>query len=171
MRLTETNFTDILKQHERILFKVSNAYCEDPEDRKDIVQEIVLQLWNAKNRYNPAYKLSTWIYRIALNVAISHYRKTMKKKDAQLDLQSNLITISEDQHRDNNLDENLKTLHQFINELDKLNKALILLYLEEYSYSEISEVLGISETNVATKINRIKKKLKKRFEDRVNQKV
>jgi len=74
MEFTESNFLEILHQHERILFKVSNAYCKDPEDRKDIVQEMIIQLWSSKNKYNPEYKLSTWIYRIALNVAISNYR-------------------------------------------------------------------------------------------------
>lgn len=165
MRLTSSNFLEILKQHERILFKVSNAYCEDPEDRKDIVQEIIIQLWNSKNRYNPEYKFSTWIYRIALNVAISHYRKASKRKESYVDLNDNLINISENHSDDGDLDQNLEELQRFISELDKLNKALILLYLEDYTHKEISGVLGVSETNVSTKINRIKKRLKARFEN------
>lgn len=165
MKLTNSNFLEILKQHERILFKVSNAYCEDPEDRKDIVQEIIIQLWSSKSNYNPEYKFSTWIYRIALNVAISHYRKASKLKASHIDLHENLINISENHNDEGALDEHLETLQRFISELDKLNKALILLYLEDYNYKEISEMLGITETNVATKISRIKKQLKTRFEN------
>lgn len=167
MSFSKTTFLEILKQHERILFKVSNAYCEDPEDRKDIVQEIIIQLWNSMSKYNSEYKFSTWIYRISLNVAISHYRKASKRKESYVDLNENLINISENHTYEGALDENLETLHRFICELDKLNKALILLYLEDYTYKEISEVIGISETNVATKINRIKKRLKARFENQV----
>jgi len=146
---------------------VSNAYCEDPEDRKDIVQEIIIQLWSSKSKYNPEYKFSTWIYRIALNVAISHFRKASKRKESHVDMHDNLINISENHAENDGFDYNLEILQKFINELDKLNKALILLYLEDYSYNEISEVLGISETNVATKISRIKKRLKARFEHHV----
>ncbi len=164
MSFTKSNFLEILSQHERILFKVSNAYCEDAEDRKDIVQEMIIQLWKSKHRYNPAYKLSTWVYRIALNVAISHYRKTSKHKGTLVDLDENLINIHENHSTDHELNHKLEKLHRFIHELDRLNKALMILYLENYSYKEISEMLGISESNVATKVNRIKKKLKNRFE-------
>jgi RNA polymerase sigma-70 factor (ECF subfamily) len=167
MRITESNFLEILKQHERILFKVSNAYCEDPEDRKDIVQEIIIQLWKSKHSYNPEFKFSTWIYRISLNVAISHYRKAVKRKVSQIDLNDQLINISDENSDGDHLAEQLESLHKFINTLDKLNKALMLLYLESYSYKEISDVLGISETNVATKINRIKKRLISWFDQEI----
>jgi RNA polymerase sigma-70 factor (ECF subfamily) len=165
MSITKENFLEVLKDHERILFKVSNAYCEDPEDRKDIVQEIIIQLWNAKDRYNPLFKLSTWIYRISLNVAISHYRKTSKRIESAVNMNENIIHITENTSDNEMHDHHLEMLQKFINELDKLNKALILLYLEDYSYLEIAEMLGISETNVATKINRLKKRLKSRFEE------
>ena len=164
MRFNESNFLEILKQHEKILFKVSNAYCEDIEDRKDIVQEIIIQLWRSKHKYNPDYRFSTWIYRISLNVAISHYRKTTRRKSTEVDMNDELINISDENSANGHLDQQLETLHRFINNLDKLHKALMLLYLENYNYREISEVLGISETNVATKINRIKKRLKTWFE-------
>ena len=170
MSFTKSNFLEILKQHERILFKVSNAYCEDPEDRKDLVQEMIIQLWSSKHKYNAEFKFSTWIYRIALNVAISHYRKVSKRKFTHVDINEHLINISDQSSENNELDHNLETLQKFISELDKLNKALILLYLENYNYKEISEVLGITNTNVATKINRIKKRLKNRFENQVTHK-
>lgn len=167
MRNTKYNFLETLKQHEKILFKVSNAYCKDTEDRKDIVQEIIIQLWKSFEKYNPNYKFSTWIYKIALNVAISHYRKETKRKSFFTNINDDLIHIADHHSGEDDLENNLDVLQKFINELDKLNKALILLYLESYSYKEISEVLGISETNVATKINRIKKRLKARFENQV----
>ena len=167
MRITKSNFIETLKQHEKILFKVSNAYCKDPEDRKDIIQEIIIQLWKSFEKYNPNYKFSTWIYKIALNVAISHYRKETRRKAFFTNFYDDLINISENRSGEDDLENNLDVLQKFISELDKLNKALILLYLESYSYKEIAEVLGISETNVATKINRIKKRLKARFENQV----
>jgi len=167
MSITKANFLDILKQHERILFKVSNAYCKDPEDRKDIVQEIIIQLWNSKHRYDPSYKFSTWIYRISLNVAISHYRKSSRHAASIVETSESLINISDDQPANDEQDSRMEMLQKFINELDKLNKALMLLYLEDYSYQEIAEAVGITETNVATKINRLKKRLKARFEEQI----
>lgn len=163
MKISKKEFLEILKNKERILFKVSNAYCADPEDRKDIIQEMIIQLWKARHKFDPAYKLSTWIYRIALNVAISHYRKSSRRKESPLYRHSNIIDISEERPEDEGIEENLVKLQRFINEFDKLNKALILLYLEEYNYEEIARILGISETNVATKISRLKKKLHNRF--------
>lgn len=165
MSFSKSNFLEILKQHERILFKVSNAYCEDPEDRKDLVQEMIIQLWSSKHKYSTEFKFSTWIYRIALNVAISHYRKVSKRKFTKVDITEHLINISDQSSEIDEPDHNLEILQKFISELDKLSKALILLYLENYNYKEISEVLGITHTNVATKINRIKKRLKARFEN------
>ncbi|MCK5278551.1 MAG: sigma-70 family RNA polymerase sigma factor, partial [Cyclobacteriaceae bacterium] len=97
----------------------------------------------------------------------SHYRKEKKRNAFFTNINGDFINISENHSEEDDLEENLEVLQTFISELDKLNKALILLYLESYSYKEISEVLGISETNVATKINRIKKRLKAQFENQV----
>ena len=165
LKRTKNDFLKVLKDHERILFKVSEAYCKDPEDRKDIIQEIIIQLWNSFDNYNPEYKYSTWIYRISLNVAISHYRKESKRKGSLMNINDELITITENHMDAQLLDDNLELLHRFISKLDKLNKALILLSLESFSYLEIAEMLGISETNVATKISRKKKGLKAQFEN------
>lgn len=161
MQIDKSNFLEILKQHEKILFKVSNAYCKDPEDRKDIVQEMIIQLWSSMHRFNPDYKMSTWIYRIALNVAISHYRKESRRKSTQVTLDDHLIKITDDPA--DGEDDRIAVLQKFIEALDKLNKALILLYLDDVSYREIANILGITETNVATKINRLKKRLKEYF--------
>ena len=102
------------------------------------------------------------MYRIALNVAISFYRKENRRKDTALPFSESLVDIAED-HTGGELESNVSLLQQFINELKELDKALMILYLEENTYKEIAEIVGITETNVASKINRIKEKLKARF--------
>ena len=157
-------FLTTLDTHKKIIYKVVNSYCNNKEDRKDLEQEIIIQLWNSFDKFNAEYKYSTWMYRIALNVAISFYRKEKKwlvindfyKEDS-------IYIIADENKNDTELDDNIKLLREFINSLNELNKALMLLYLEEKPYDEIAEILGISKTNVATKISRLKLKLKKNF--------
>ncbi|GAB3919278.1 RNA polymerase sigma factor [Larkinella terrae] len=153
-------FLALIEDHKKIIFKVCNAYCKDSEDRKDLVQEVIIQLWQSFGRYNDQYKLSTWIYRIALNVAISFYRTERTRKNRTQSIHDAIIEIGDETQ---DTESNSGLLHRFINQLDELNRALMILYLDEKSYREISEILGISETNVATKINRIKQKLKLQF--------
>ncbi|HQW55795.1 MAG TPA: RNA polymerase sigma factor [Saprospiraceae bacterium] len=156
------NFLVIIENNKGILFKVANSYCRNIEDRKDLVQEIILQLWKAFDNYNEKFKISTWIYRISLNVAISFYRKENSRKRISNPLITDIFNFSETEISDEK-ETNLGILNQIISELNDLNKALMLLYLEEKSYKEISDIIGISETNVATKIGRIKSKIKKEF--------
>ncbi|HQW11065.1 MAG TPA: RNA polymerase sigma factor [Saprospiraceae bacterium] len=156
------NFLVIIENNKGILFKVANSYCRNIEDRKDLVQEIILQLWKAFDNYNEKFKISTWIYRISLNVAISFYRKENSRKRISNPLITDIFNFSETEISDEK-ETNLGILNQIISELNDLNKALMLLYLEERSYKEISDIIGISETNVATKIGRIKSKIKKEF--------
>lgn len=139
-----------------------NSYCRDVDDRKDIEQEIVVQLWKSFDNYNEQYMHSTWIYRITLNVAISFYRKESRRKVIAHPFTDSILNISAEAST-NDPNEELSLLHQFIAELKELDKALMLLYLEEKSHREIAEIIGISESNVATKISRIKAKLKQRF--------
>ena len=160
--LNEERFLSLLKGHEKIIYKVCYVYCRSAEDRKDLAQEVMVQLWKSFSRYNEEYKFSTWIYRIALNVAISHYR-SKKRKDATFVTIDSLEELTENAYQDSTTESNLQLLYYFIHQLDELNKALILLYLEDNSYKEIASILGITETNVATKINRIKQKLKLQF--------
>ncbi len=162
------NFLVVIEQNKGILFKVAISYCRNIEDRKDLVQEIILQLWKSFDNYNEKFKLSTWIYRISLNVAISFYRKENSRKRISNPLTTDILDFSETEIADEK-DTNLEILNQIISELNDLNKALMLLYLEEKSYKEISEIIGITETNVATKIGRIKNKLKKEFNQLKNQ--
>ena len=161
------DFIRTIDEHKKIIYKIVNSYCQNKEDRKDLEQEIIIQLWNSFDNYNSKYKYSTWMYRIALNVAISFYRKE-KKWSMKNDFynEESIFKIEEDPiEEQSELNYHLKLLQEFIHNLNELNKALMLLYLEEKSYEEISEILGISKTNVATKISRIKLKLKKQFQN------
>ena len=153
-------FIALIQQHKRILFKICNSYCRDRSDREDLAQEIVYQLWRSFATYNANFKFSTWMYRVALNVAISFYRKDRRQKNVHV-LSETLIEIENEQEDD--LEENIQRLQRFILELKELDRALILLYLEDKSYGEISEILGITVTNVATKLSRIKELLKLKF--------
>jgi RNA polymerase sigma factor (sigma-70 family) len=150
-------FEALLKTHERILFKVAGLYAARVEDRLDLVQEIRVQLWRAFGSYDEKRSFSTWMYRIALNVAISSVRR---QKTAPTNLEDVQIAVPFSPP-----DERVQFLQQFMAGLDEINRALLVLYLEEHSYAEISEILGISETNVATKISRLKQKIRKEHKD------
>lgn len=153
-------FIGILKEHKRILYKVVYAYCRSSEDRKDLEQEIIIQLWKSLKHYNKDFKLSTWIYRIALNVAISHYRKDFKRQKTNTPYNGTIFQIADEEDFTEEHSRRTQLLYRFIDQLDEFNKAIIILYLEDKSYKEIAEIIGLTETNVGTKINRIKNKLK-----------
>ncbi len=155
-------FVSIIEANKAIIYKVANSYCHNTEDRKDLVQEIIIQLWKSLATYDDQYKYSTWMYRIALNVAISFYRKEVSRKKISDPLTDSIIRFPDTDDTDNSLPE-LKLLRHLISQLPDLDKALMLLYLEEKSHKEIAQIIGISETNVATKINRIKNNFKQKF--------
>lgn len=157
----DQKFQEIIGQHQGILFKVARIYCQTDEDRKDLVQEILFQLWKSFDKYDSRFKYSTWIYRIALNVAISFYRKNSAKKEksAAIEEAENVVVTTELDEGDTRL----VLLEKFIGELKELDKALMMLYLADKSHQEIAEILGISASNVSTKIGRIKEKLKQKF--------
>jgi len=158
----QADFTQLIEQNKGIIYKVARSYGKNEDDRADLFQEIVIQLWRAFERYDDRYKLSTWMYRIALNVAISFYRKERRRTEVTSPLNEGMTEIADDPV-DGEVEANINLLQQFINELKELDKALMILYLESKSYREIAEILGISETNVATKISRIKDQLKQKF--------
>ncbi|MDQ3021659.1 MAG: sigma-70 family RNA polymerase sigma factor [Bacteroidota bacterium] len=155
-------FLNLIQENRKIIFKICNSYCKNKDDREDLAQEIVYQLWKSFIGFNPDYKFSTWMYRIALNVAISFYRKDKKSRNT-ISIDEHVIEIEDIIYDSNESGKNLNLLQRFINELKELDRALMILYLEEKNYKEISDILGISETNVATKISRIKFKLKQKF--------
>ncbi len=154
-------FEGIIEQHKGILFKVAHAYCPDAEDRQDLIQEMMIQIWQSIHKYNDQYKISTWLYRISLNVAISFYRKTSTRAKKYTKLNEHIVETSVEDELDNETQLNL--LEQFISELKEIDKALMILYLEDKSHTEIADILGLSVSNVGTKIGRIKDHLKTRF--------
>ncbi len=161
-RQHQQHFEALLGEHRRIVFKVASIYARSAADRDDLAQEICTQLWRSFARYDESRgRFSTWMYRIALNVAISQLRSESLAEDRHVEpLQiRHLETIGGDDVGAA-MDERLTALYELIGGLDALNRALILLYLEDRSYAEIADILGISETNVATKIGRIKQKLR-----------
>lgn len=155
------DFLRLIEENKAIIFKICNTYCSNKSDREDLAQEIIYQLWKSGNRFDPGYTFSTWMYRIALNVAISFYRKE-KRTAPVVPLTEHQLNIKDTGNVNHDADD-FKQLQQFIAGLKDLDKALIILYLEAKSYAEIADVLGISETNAATRINRIKTKLKQKF--------
>lgn len=153
----QQRFQALIEEHKKILYKVCNLYCRSREDRDDLGQEIIIQLWRSFGAFDGRCQFSTWMYRIALNVAISFYRRESRRARHVISDEERLLTVIDEPA--NQTDE-IRLLYEFIAELGPLNRALILLYLDGNSYQEIGEVLGISETNVATKISRLKKAMK-----------
>jgi RNA polymerase sigma-70 factor (ECF subfamily) len=155
------HFLNIIEQHKGILYTVARAYCPNADDRQDLIQEMMIQIWQSVHKYNDQYKISTWLYRISLNVAISFYRKNSTRTKKFTDLNEQMIEIPAEEKSENETQLNL--LEQFISELKEIDKALMILYLEDKCHIEIAEILGMSVSNVGTKVGRIKEKLKTRF--------
>lgn len=152
-------FGDLLEQHRGIVLKIAGTYAWHPEDRADLAQEIAAQLWRAYPGYDPARSFSTWMYRIALNVAISFVRGDGARRQHAVPLDEDLHDVGTD-GADHEAEQHLRLLRRCIEQLEPLNRALLLLYLEDRSHREIAEVLGISEGNVATKLNRLKQRIR-----------
>jgi RNA polymerase sigma factor (sigma-70 family) len=148
-------FLSLINQHQNIIHKVCNIYLHDSADKEDLFQEITLQAWNAYKNFRGDSKFSTWLYRVALNTAISFYRK-----DKRRPVFESANEFPDQPDETNEIEEQMKALHQSIGTLSKIDKALVMLYLEDYSYDEIGNMLGITANNVAVKMNRIKVKLK-----------
>ncbi|HUA81192.1 MAG TPA: sigma-70 family RNA polymerase sigma factor [Dyella sp.] len=160
-RQQQQAFEILLREHQRIVLKVVSMYARHPEDRNDLAQEICVQLWRSFPSFDETRaRFSTWMYRVALNVAISQVRRTPRQEDRFEPLESSHLDTIGGSDGVAEPDERLVALRGLIDQLDSLNRALILLYLEDRSYSDIADILGISETNVATKISRIKQKLR-----------
>ena len=156
-------FLKVVEKHKGIIFKIANSYCKNRDDRDDLVQEIIIQLWQSFSKYDNQHKYSTWIYRIALNTSISYYRKYKFRNEKTVEF-SNLIQYNLEQEKPSEIDENIDLLQKHIRALKDIDKAIIILYLENKSQKEISKIIGITTTNVSTKITRIKKILKQKFE-------
>ncbi len=153
----QLRFQSAIEDHKRVLFKICFSYCPNPGDRDDLAQEILVELWRAFPAYKPEYRFSTWMYRIALNVAISFYRRE-RARTRHIAAGHPLFELAAEASVDS---DQWNAVFEWVQRLDPLNKALMLLYLDGNSYNEIAAVLGISETNVATKVSRIKQNMRK----------
>ncbi|MFN8236785.1 MAG: RNA polymerase sigma factor [Chitinophagales bacterium] len=151
----EQLFIQTINTHQGILHKVCRIYCHTSHDRDDLFQEIVLQLWKAFPSFRNESKITTWMYRIALNTAISGLRK---KKIETTDLEK--IAIQFEDKASENVDDDLKQLYKAVEQLSDVEKSIVLLYLEDKPYEEIAEITGITANYVAVKMSRIKEKLR-----------
>ncbi len=155
-------FISLIESNKGIIYKVANSYCSDTENRKDLIQEIIIQLWLSLEKYDSRFRISTWMYRIALNVSISFYRKENRRSEISRPLPDEILYLEADSDPPET-DPKTALLQVFIRELKEIDRAVIILYLEENSYQEIAETLGITVTNVSTKISIIKQQLKQKF--------
>lgn len=154
----EHRFVEQLKTHQNIVHKVCRLYTNNADAHNDLFQEITIQLWRAFPKFRGEAKFSTWMYRVGLNTAITLYRKSKRRiKTQEFDAVEYKIKAEE---YDDTEEQQLKLLYEAVQELNDIEKALVLLYLEDKDYREISATLGISEVNARVKMNRVKKKLR-----------
>jgi RNA polymerase sigma factor (sigma-70 family) len=147
-------FTEKIRSHLRLIQQIARTYCWDATAREDLVQEIILQLWRAFPGYDSQYAFSTWLYRIGLNTAISYVRKeTTRNRNEKDYMDFHVVQPASD------TDPRLEEVYQWIEQLPPLDKALVLMYLEGLKNPEIAEVMGISVSNVGTRLTRIRQKL------------
>ena len=154
----EIEFERFIFENQSLIHKVCNMYCHTQTDKEDLFQEIMLKLWKGRASFKGQSKLTTWIYRVSLNTAISQSRR---KKLPQIFYPAK-IPKAKISHSIENIESNelINALYKSIDKLKPVEKAIILLYLEEKSYTEISQIIGITEKNVSVKLVRIRKKLK-----------
>ena len=154
----EHKFVTNLERHQNIVHKICRIYTNDQESHNDLFQEITIQLWNAFPKFRGDSKFSTWMYRVALNTAITLYRRSKKTIKTE-DIDNVSFRIKADEY-DDETEKQLVLMYSALKELNDIDKALVFLYLEDQSYKDISETLGISEVNARVKMNRVKTKLK-----------
>jgi RNA polymerase sigma-70 factor (ECF subfamily) len=154
----EHRFVTNLEKHQNIVHKICRIYTNDQESHNDLFQEITIQLWKAFPKFRGDSKFSTWMYRVALNTAITLYRKSKRGIKTQ-DIDTVSFRIKADEYNDET-EQQLKLMYTAVKQLNDIDKALVFLYLEDQSYKEISETLGITEVNARVKMNRVKTKLK-----------
>ena len=154
-------FQALLQAHRGIVAKVAGTYAWHPDDRDDLMQEIATQLWRAWPGYDPQRPAATWMYRIALNVAISHVREqVMRARHDAVPLDEGLHDVADAGGADHERDQHVRVLQRFIQRQPPLDRALLLLYLDDRPQREIAEILGITESNVSTKIGRLKQRVR-----------
>ena len=153
-------FLKLIQTNKGIIYKVANAYCHNPEDRKDLIQEIIIQLWLSFENYDEKFALTTWIYRIALNVSISFFRKESRRAEISLPVHDDMIYLQDETP---DLKTDIDLLNRFIRELKEMDRAIIILYLEGTSHQDSADILGLSPKNISVRVARIKDQLRQKF--------
>ena len=153
----EEEFVRIIKEHEGVIFKITSLYTDNRDDQKDLYQDVVYQLWKSFDSFRSESKISTWMYRIALNTALTRLKKSKRMGNS---VSMDTVVMQQTENYNPEFEEKLKLLYAHIKQLNVLEKGLMLLLLEGKKYEEISEITGLSPSNVATRISRIKHKLK-----------
>lgn len=161
----KNNFIEKINENKGLIFKIASIYTNSAEDRTDLIQEIAYQLWKSFDTFNQKSSVSTWMYRVAMNVAIYHL-KSAKKKVQIVSLEPQFLDFHEIENGE--MEEKWQVLKYHINQLNLLDKGIVILYLENKSYEEISQITGISVSNVGTKFSRIKEKLKQQILKKYN---
>jgi len=157
--VSKEEFVRLIDQHRPLLYKLCNLYCPSRPDREDLLQDIVIQLWKSYPNFRGESKFSTWLYRIALNTAISGLRKQKKRTGAFTPENQHWQQQDIDYRQEK--EAQFKQLYSAIDLLTAIERALVMLYLEDKSYQEMEEILGINENSLRVKMNRIKEKLRK----------
>jgi len=156
----EKAFIELIRQNDRLIYKVCSMYISDEFPLADLYQEVVYNLWKSFPKFRNKCSESTWMYRIALNTCITGMRKELRRPQHVPILELNEYLIAPE-----SMEENIKEMYKLIHQLNTLERAIILLYLEEKSYQEIADITGLTLNNIAIKIKRIKEKLKKMSEN------
>ena len=154
----EKEFLQIITENQGIIHKVCSIYCDSEEDRRDLFQEILVQLWKSFPSFRNESKFSTWMYRVALNTAITSFKKDKRQPDKSGIPYENLQLATE--VYDTGMEDQIRMLNNAVLQLSGIEKSIILLFLEDKKYEEIAEITGITQNYVRVKMNRIKKKLK-----------
>ena len=156
----QQQFSLLLEQHRGIVLKVAHSYAWNPDDRAELAQEIAAQAWRAFPAYDPGRRFSTWLYRIALTVSISFARGDGLRRGHAVPRDEAAHELADTTATDPARELQVRALQAFIAALPPLDRALLLLYLEDRGYREIADILGISQTNVSTRISRLKQRIR-----------
>ncbi len=157
-QVEEKQFESAIRENELLIYKVCRVYAYTDEDREDLYQDIVIQLWKSYHRFKGQSKLSTWIYRVALNTAITSLRK--QKKVITANAPAVVAANIADDNFNATEEEKLQQLYTAIEQLGKVEKAIVMLYMEDKSYEEMEDILGMTQVNIRVKMNRLKEKLR-----------
>lgn len=157
MKTKENEFLEQIEINKGIIHKISRMYMDDEDDQKDLFQEIICQLWKSYDSFNHQSKFSSWMYRVALNTAIVYFKKQKRKDDVYASIAQEVVIPSDDTEAK---EIQLAHFYKALQQLDKIEKALMFYFLEDCSHKEIAKNLGISEGNARVKLNRAKNKLK-----------